>query len=125
MEWPVKGKVTSGYGNRTHPVTGATAFHNGVDIGARHGAPIHAPLKGFVRRVWYDTKGGRCMWVDHPGGIRTGYAHCAACIIQGEIVERGDLIGYVGSTGASTGPHLHFTVRVREKLVDPMTFLEA
>lgn len=124
MKLPVIGRISSPYGKRIHPITGKASMHNGVDIAARLGTPIHAPADGTVVRTWWDRAGGRCMWIQHDGSIKTGYAHCQYCIAPGETVKAGDVIGTVGSTGASTGPHLHFTVRVNGELVDPIGVID-
>ena len=95
MKLPVNGRISSGFGNRIHPITGKTSFHNGIDIAARLGTPIYAPASGTVVRTWWDRAGGRCMWIQHDGGIKTGYAHCQWVITPGEIVNAGDIIGTV------------------------------
>jgi len=119
--WPVNGPVTSGFGPRTHPISGGTRIHNGVDIGASSGTPIKAADTGTV--VMAGSNGGYGNWtlIDHGGGLATGYAHQSSIGVRvGQRVTRGEVIGRVGSTGASTGPHLHWEVRVNGNPVNPM-----
>jgi murein DD-endopeptidase MepM/ murein hydrolase activator NlpD len=119
--WPVDGRVGSGFGPRRHPISGGTRMHTGVDIGAPSGAPIRAADDGTV--VMVGPNGGYGNWtlIDHGGGLATGYAHQSTIgVARGQRVSRGDVIGRVGSTGASTGPHLHWEVRVNGNPVNPM-----
>jgi murein DD-endopeptidase MepM/ murein hydrolase activator NlpD len=122
--WPVNGSVTSGFGPRNHPIHGGTRMHNGIDISAASGTPIKAGDDGVV--VMAGSNGGYGNWtlIDHGGGLATGYAHQSSIgVSKGQHVSRGEVIGRVGSTGASTGPHLHFEVRVNGNPVDPMAWL--
>jgi murein DD-endopeptidase MepM/ murein hydrolase activator NlpD len=122
--WPVNGAVTSGFGPRRHPISGGSRMHNGIDIGASSGTPIKAADDGTV--VMAGSNGGYGNWtlVDHGGGLATGYAHQSSIgVSRGQRVSRGEVIGRVGSTGASTGPHLHFEVRINGDPVDPMGWL--
>ena len=122
--WPVDGAVTSGFGPRTHPIYGESRMHTGIDIGASSGAPIKASDDGIV--VMAGANGGYGNWtlVDHGGGLATGYGHQSSIGVSvGQRVTRGQVIGRVGSTGASTAPHLHFEVRVNGNPVDPMAWL--
>jgi murein DD-endopeptidase MepM/ murein hydrolase activator NlpD len=109
---PVAGGITSGFGYRMHPILGVRKMHTGVDISAATGAPIRAGDAGTV--IWSGRRGGYglCVVIDHGGGMSTVYGHCSrlACSV-GQEVRKGEVIGYVGSTGLSTGPHLHFEVR--------------
>jgi len=109
---PVPGGITSGFGYRMHPILGVRKMHTGVDISAATGTPIHAGDAGTV--IWAGRRGGYglCVVIDHGGGMSTVYGHCSrlACGV-GQEVGKGQVIGYVGSTGLSTGPHLHFEVR--------------
>jgi murein DD-endopeptidase MepM/ murein hydrolase activator NlpD len=121
---PVNGPVTSGFGARTHPIYGGSRMHNGIDISVSSGTPIKAGDDGVV--VMAGANGGYGLWtlVDHGGGLATGYAHQSAIGVSvGQRVGRGQVIGRVGSTGASTGPHLHFEVRVNGSPVSPMSWL--
>jgi murein DD-endopeptidase MepM/ murein hydrolase activator NlpD len=122
--WPVSGSVTSGFGPRNHPIHGGSRMHAGVDISAPSGAPIKAGDDGVV--VMAGSNGGYGNWtlVDHGSGLATGYAHQSSIGVSvGQRVGRGEVIGRVGSTGASTGPHLHFEVRVNGNPVNPMAWL--
>jgi murein DD-endopeptidase MepM/ murein hydrolase activator NlpD len=122
--WPVNGAVTSGFGARAHPIFGESRMHTGIDVGASSGTPVKAGDDGVV--VTAGANGGYGNWtlVDHGGGLATGYAHQSSIgVSAGQRVSRGQVIGRVGSTGASTGPHLHFEVRVNGSPVDPMAWL--
>lgn len=127
--WPVPGhtRITSPFGPRVHPVTGATgSFHNGIDIAAPTGTVVVAPLDGRVMQVYETAAGGKQLIILHAHGLRTGYAHLSAWSVKvGDIVQRGQEVARVGNTGASTGPHLHFTVRpgADKPHMDPHTWL--
>lgn len=124
MKLPVSGRITSKYGNRTHPVTGATSFHNGIDIAVPVGTPVYAPASGIVKTVYSNSTGGIQMIVDHDNGFRTGYAHLSETIARpGQRVKQGEIIAKTGNTGASTGPHLHLTLRKNGTLVNPEEYL--
>lgn len=120
---PVAGHLTSRFGMRHHPIFGVTKMHTGIDLAAPTGAPIHAADGGTVIEAGYRRGYGNLVIIDHGGGIATLYAHCSALLVTlGQEVKRGDLIARVGSTGYSTGPHLHFEVRVNGEPVDPSHF---
>jgi murein DD-endopeptidase MepM/ murein hydrolase activator NlpD len=122
--WPVNGSVGSGFGPRIHPISGGSRMHSGVDIGASSGTPIKAADEGVV--VMAGPNGGYGNWtlIDHGGGLATGYGHQSSIgVSRGQRVSRGEVIGRVGSTGASTGPHLHWEVRVNGNPVDPMRWV--
>jgi len=122
--WPVAAPVTSGFGMRVHPVTGAPRLHAGLDLGAPTGTPIRAAAGGTV--VFAGVMGGYGNTVDvrHPDGTTTRYAHQSRILVRsGQQVAAGQAIGLVGSTGASTGPHLHFEVRTPTGPIDPHTWL--
>jgi murein DD-endopeptidase MepM/ murein hydrolase activator NlpD len=122
--WPVNGSVGSGFGPRIHPIAGGSRMHTGVDIGASSGTPIKAAEDGVV--VMAGPNGGYGNWtlIDHGGGLATGYGHQSSIgVSRGQRVSRGQVIGRVGSTGASTGPHLHWEVRVNGNPVDPMRWV--
>ena len=125
--WPVKGRITSAYGQRTHPVTGVPSFHNGIDIAAPIGTPVVAPMRGTVLSIFTTDSGGLQLILEHPGGTirRTGYAHLSKVNVQmGEEVMQGEKIAEVGNSGRSTGPHLHFTMRnPAMAYVDPQQYL--
>ena len=122
--WPAAGPISSPFGARPDPFGGGTEFHPGIDIAAEEGTPIHAAAAGTVVQVGPDGGYGNVVVVDHGNGITSKYAHCSQTFAAvGQTVAAGDPIGAVGSTGRSTGPHLHFEVRVGNKPVDPATFL--
>ncbi|HEY3095991.1 MAG TPA: peptidoglycan DD-metalloendopeptidase family protein [Acidimicrobiia bacterium] len=122
--WPVSGPVTSGFGPRIHPIHGGSRMHTGIDIAASSGTPIKAGDDGVVKMAGSNGGYGNWTLIDHGGGLATGYAHQSSIGVSvGQRVSRGEVIGRVGSTGASTGPHLHFEVRVNGNAVDPMGWL--
>jgi murein DD-endopeptidase MepM/ murein hydrolase activator NlpD len=118
--WPVTGTITSPFGWRSNPFGGAPDFHPGLDIAAPTGTTVTAAAGGTVIMAqWYGGY-GNYISIDHGGGYSTGYGHLSAIYVaNGQTVSRGQAIGAVGSTGASTGPHLHFEVRINGKAVDP------
>lgn len=118
--------ISSGFGYRTDPFTGAGAFHAGLDFRGPIGAPIYAAAKGVIRFAGQRSGYGNCIEIDHGNGLVTRYAHMSAFRARlGQRVRAGDVIGEIGSTGRSTGPHLHFEVRIHDQPVDPRPFLEA
>ena len=118
--WPTAGPQTSGFGYRVDPVTGARSLHAGIDIGAPIGQSIVAAEAGTVVFAGEETGYGNYTCIDHGGGFATCYAHQSAILVTvGQPVARGEVIGRVGSTGYSTGPHLHFETRVNGTPVDP------
>lgn len=124
--WPIKNyrPVTSSYGYRKDPFTGKTAFHNGLDIAAPHGTNILAAKSGTVIRASKYSTYGECVILDHGGGMITLYAHCSGYNVKvGQKVNQGDVIAFVGSTGRSTGNHLHFVVRINGEYMDPNKYL--
>jgi len=129
MAWPVAKSgtyITSSYGIREHPIQGVIKKHTGIDIGnAGFGAPVIAAADGVVTMAGYYGGYGYCVIVNHGNGISSLYGHGQAILTEvGKEVKKGDLIMEVGSTGNSTGPHLHFEVRVNGSCVDPMPFLQ-
>jgi murein DD-endopeptidase MepM/ murein hydrolase activator NlpD len=122
---PVPGPITSGFGSRTDPITGATAYHAGLDIGAPCGTPIKAAGTGNVVTAGFNSGGyGNMTLINHGNGLSTLYGHQSSIIVSaGQSVTQGQVIGYVGSTGKSTGCHLHFEVRVGGNPVDPSGYL--
>lgn len=109
---PVSGPVTSAYGMRFHPILRYSKLHTGVDFGASYGAPIRAAASGVVVHVGYMRAYGNTVIIDHGGSVSTLYGHCSSLLVRhGQEVKQGDTIARVGSTGFSTGPHLHFEVR--------------
>ncbi|MCE7795589.1 M23 family metallopeptidase [Sphingobium sufflavum] len=118
--------LTSSYGYRRDPFNGLAAFHSGIDFPGRYGQPILAASEGRVAFVGQRSGYGNCIEVDHGHGILTRYAHLAGFVARpGQAVERGQPIGRMGSTGRSTGTHLHFEVRINGAAVNPRPFLEA
>lgn len=119
---PVAGHITSGFGGRVHPILGYTRFHAGIDFGARWGSPIVAAADGEVVGAGWAGGYGRQVRVMHGGGIMTTYSHMSAIVASpGTEIRQGQVIGYVGSSGLSTGPHLHFEVRVAGRPINPLT----
>jgi len=124
MSWPVVGTVTSGFGYRVHPILGKRLMHTGIDIAAASGTAIWAADSGSVVYAAWISGYGNTVAIDHGGGVSTLYAHQSSIAVgYGQKVKKGQLIGSVGSTGYSTGPHLHFEVRVNGSPVDPMGYL--
>lgn len=122
---PVSGLVTSRFGWRSHPVSGQDDFHTGVDIAAAQGTPILAALPGVVEQTGYSESYGNFVVLRHSDNLRTTYNHCSEILAkEGEQLARGDRIALVGSTGISTGPHLHFEVEVKGLKADPLQALE-
>ncbi len=122
--WPVEGPVTGSFGERIDPFNGEGAFHSGIDIGAIFGQPIIAPAAGTVE--FADLMGGygRAVVIDHGRGITTRFGHLKSfAVFPGQHVQRGDVIGYVGDSGRSTGPHLHYEVRINNVPVNPHKYL--
>ncbi len=123
---PVVGvKLTSDFGTRWHPVLGGRRQHKGVDLAAPAGTPIHASADGVVGRAdWYSGY-GLYVALEHGGDIQTRYGHMSRLnVAAGQTVRKGDIIGYVGSTGRSTGPHLHYEVRIAGEAVNPVPYLQ-
>ena len=116
--------LTSGYGMRTHPVLGGRRNHKGVDLAAPSGTPVYAPADGVIARADWFSSYGNYVQIEHGGELQTRYGHLSGFAVHsGDRVKKGDLIGYVGSTGRSTGPHLHYEVRVAGESVDPTPYL--
>ena len=122
--WPVKGWLSRGYGMRPDPFTGYRRLHRGIDISSSTGTPITAPAAGRVKAVVTDRGLGKMIEIDHGYGFITRYGHLSAFDVQrGQMVDRGDTIGRVGSTGYSTGPHLHYEVWRNGKVLNPHDFI--
>ncbi len=118
--------ISSGFGYRADPFTGTGAFHPGLDFRGPIGAPIYAAAPGRVSFVGQRSGYGNCVEIDHGNGLQTRYAHMSGFRTQvGRQVRSGEVIGLIGSTGRSTGPHLHFEVRIADRPVNPRPFLEA
>jgi murein DD-endopeptidase MepM/ murein hydrolase activator NlpD len=122
--WPVEGQITGSFGERTDPFNGEGAFHTGVDIGAAVGQPVMAPADGVVTFADFLGGYGRAVIMDHGHGISTRFGHLSNfAVASGQHVHRGDTIGYVGLSGRSTGPHLHYEVRINDTPVNPYKYL--
>lgn len=121
---PARGWLTSGFGYRISPFTGRPALHAGLDIAASPGSPVFAPADGMVIFAAYDDTYGKLISVDHGYGVTTRFAHLSQIYVQlGQRISKWDVIGSVGNTGRSTGPHLHYEVRVNGTPVDPSNFI--
>ncbi len=122
--WPVNGRLMAGYGVRTDPFSGEGAMHTGVDISAPYGTPVHATADGIVLHAGWNGGYGRCVIIDHGNNYQTWYAHLSRMdVIEGEEIRQGEVLGAVGSTGRSTGAHLHYEVRIGSTPVNPYRFL--
>jgi murein DD-endopeptidase MepM/ murein hydrolase activator NlpD len=123
--FPVDGNITSHFGKRIDPVTGEMAFHSGIDIACSPGSPIRATADGIVSHSGWTERSGNVVVLEHGFGFSTVYAHNRANKVKlGQRVKRGDIIGYVGSTGKSTGPHVHYEVWKNRKSIDALPYLE-
>ena len=121
---PARGWLTSGFGYRISPFTGTIQMHEGIDIANAVGSPIVAPADGLVVKVGREYGYGKVLTVKHGYGIDTRYGHLHRVHVKiGQKVKRGDLIGEIGSTGRSTGPHLHYEVRINDVPVDPRKYI--
>jgi murein DD-endopeptidase MepM/ murein hydrolase activator NlpD len=122
--WPVEGRITGSFGERIDPFNGEGAFHSGVDIASSYGQAVIAPADGVVAFADFQGGYGREIVLEHGHGISTRYGHLANfAVATGQYVHRGDTIGYVGLSGRSTGPHLHYEVRINETPVNPYKYL--
>ena len=122
--WPVEGRVTGSFGERIDPFNGEGAFHSGVDISANVGSPVIAPADGLVTFADFEGGYGRAIMLDHGHGISTRYGHLSSfAVTAGQYIHRGDTLGYVGQSGRSTGPHLHYEVRINDVPVNPYKYL--
>ncbi len=122
--WPLEGRVTSSFGEREDPINGEGAFHKGIDIAAPYGSPVRAAADGEVSETRMGAGYGREITLDHGHDVLTVYGHLSAMIVvPGQHVTRGQVIGYVGQSGRSTGPHLHYEVRVHMVPVNPHKYL--
>jgi murein DD-endopeptidase MepM/ murein hydrolase activator NlpD len=122
--WPVEGQVTGSFGERIDPFNGEGAFHSGVDIGSSYGQQVIAPADGVITFADFLGGYGKAIMMDHGHGISTRYGHLSGfAAAPGQHVHRGDTIGYVGASGRSTGPHLHYEVRINDTPVNPYKYL--
>ena len=129
FSWPLPdtapGRITSGFGHRSDPLSGESRSHGGLDIAAPRGTPVLSLARGRVVRAGTSSSFGNLVEIEHDDGVRTRYAHQDRLDVRvGDLVEAGEQIGAVGSTGRSTGAHLHLEVHVGGRGVDPRAFLE-
>lgn len=126
FQWPVpsSSRITCKFGYRTSPTQGASSYHRGIDIGASSGTNIVAAKSGTVVTASYNVAAGNYVMISHGNGIFTVYMHCSKLLVSpGQSVSRGQAIGLVGSTGVSTGPHLHFGISINGSYVDPLKYV--
>ena len=123
--WPTQGRVTSYFGYRFHPIAGHMLFHDGLDIANKTWTPVYSSADGIVHFVGIKDYFGKLVMVNHPeSDCQTVYAHLQqTAVVAGQVVKRGDLVGYMGNTGRSTGPHLHYEVRVKGHAVNPLSYI--
>ena len=124
MQWPVKGRVSSGYGWRIHPILKNRHFHGGIDIVAPEGTPVKAAASGKVAEVGNRGNYGLAVVLEHSGGVTTWYGHNSKVLVRvGDHVKQGQTIALVGRTGLTTGPHLDFRIKIGDQAVDPLDWL--
>jgi murein DD-endopeptidase MepM/ murein hydrolase activator NlpD len=122
--WPVMGWVTSEFGYRISPFTGQREFHRGIDIATKMSEEVLAPANGKVVKIAYEPDMGNMLQIDHGNGIVTSYGHLAKiAVTRGKTVTRGDVVGAVGTSGRSTGPHLHYGIKLNGVYVNPKKYL--
>lgn len=122
--WPVNGELRSFFGYRIHPVTGSYQFHNGVDIVANYSSAIKASASGVISKAGWEDGYGNVLEIEHGNGFVSRYAHCSQLLVSaGSIVKKGEIIALVGSTGLSTGPHLHYEIHKYGQPMDPVHYL--
>jgi murein DD-endopeptidase MepM/ murein hydrolase activator NlpD len=120
----VRGILTDGFGGRSDPFTGESGTHNAIDVSSAVGQPVRAPADGIVVKSAWENGYGNVIYVSHGYGYSTRYGHLSAYAVHpGQRVKRGDILGYVGSTGRSTGPHLHYEVRLNNNPVNPLEYI--
>ena len=123
--WPVLGHITDSFGERLDPFSGEGAFHTGVDVASDYGAPVHATADGVVTTAENHAGYGRLVVVDHGFGITTWYAHLSSfAAVAGARVKRGQVVGYTGISGRSTGPHVHYEVRMNNAPINPWRYMK-
>jgi murein DD-endopeptidase MepM/ murein hydrolase activator NlpD len=124
--WPVTGWLSSAFGRRTDPFNGGAAFHEGIDIVAGRGEPVLATADGQIATSGYSGDYGNLVVIEHAFGLQTRYGHLTRTAVRvGQTVRRGDTVGYVGSTGRSTSPHLHYEIWLNSRLVNPLRLLSS
>ncbi len=123
--WPIVGRITSEFGGRENPIHGKQEFHSGLDISASMGAPVKATADGIVSFSGWSAGNGNLVVIEHGFGYSSFYAHNSSNAVKvGQKVKRGDIIAHIGSTGNTTGPHLHYEVWHNGKAVNPMSFIK-
>jgi murein DD-endopeptidase MepM/ murein hydrolase activator NlpD len=124
--WPVLGHISDSFGQRLDPFSGEGAFHTGVDVVADYGAPVHVTADGMVITAETHSGYGRVVVVDHGFGLTTWYAHLSAySVVPGTRLKRGEVIGFTGISGRSTGPHVHYEVRMNNAPVNPWRYMKS
>jgi murein DD-endopeptidase MepM/ murein hydrolase activator NlpD len=124
--WPVMGHITDSFGERLDPFSGEGAFHTGIDVASDYGAPVHATADGVVVIAQTHPGYGRLVVVDHGFGITTWYGHLSAfSAVVGARIKRGEVVGYTGISGRSTGPHVHYEVRMNNAPVNPWRYMKS
>jgi murein DD-endopeptidase MepM/ murein hydrolase activator NlpD len=122
--WPLQGPIMSSFGERTDPFNGEGAFHRGVDISGGYGQAIIAPADGVVEEVGTRNGYGKTIAINHGHGYSTLFGHMSGfAVTVGQHVQRGDVIGYVGLSGRSTGPHVHYEVHINDVAVNPHKYM--
>jgi murein DD-endopeptidase MepM/ murein hydrolase activator NlpD len=122
--YPIRGRLTSPFGWRNDPISGVRRYHAALDLAAHTGTPVKAAMDGKVATVGYNATYGKFIILSHSGGFQTMYAHMSVTsVTQGSTVQQGAKIGEVGSTGYSTGPHLHFAIYKNGRAVNPFDLL--
>jgi murein DD-endopeptidase MepM/ murein hydrolase activator NlpD len=122
--WPTRGGLTGFFGGRSDPFTGEPAYHQGIDISTEKGQAVYATADGVVETASYSGDYGNLVVVNHAFGLSTRFGHLSAFGVKpGQTVKRGDIVGYVGSTGRSTGAHLHYEILVNGRLINPLQLL--
>lgn len=125
MQKVISGKITSKFGLRVHPITGKESGHNGIDIAAPIGTAVYSPIEGIATLSTHATGGKQVVITNDRTGIRVGFAHLSEQLVRSnQPVIRGQQIALSGNTGASTGPHLHYTYAINGKKVDPAPYIE-
>ncbi len=124
--WPVLGHITDSFGERLDPFSGEGAFHTGVDVASDYGAPVHATAGGIITIAENHAGYGRLVVIDHGFGITTWYAHLSSfSAVPGARVKRGEVVGYTGISGRSTGPHVHYEVRMNNAPINPWRYMRS
>ena len=122
---PCPGRISSEFGERVHPLSNTSTFHNGIDIAGESNTPIRAAFDGTIITSEYNEYSGNYIVIDHSNGYTSSYAHLKECVSKkGDTIKKGQLIGYMGATGNATGPHLHFEIRLNGTPLNPMELIK-